>query len=145
MPLTIRVETVKKINDSSSFDFTTNQNDRFSSFAKNVGGLLSFQVAKKVGYGINNAIGAYTMNYRRQGLIENVMNTTDKIFQASMYAGALMAGNWQFAIMGIGSNLISLGSTLFYDEINTRNANFQARYLQSIVGSVRKPNGRIGI
>lgn len=145
MPLTIRIENYKtNSTGNKGFDFSSNKNEKFSSLIQTGSVLVGYQIAKKAGYGINAAVGAYTMDYKRQNQIQNVMNATDRIIGITTTAALFLAGNLPLSLMSIGKTIYDTASTFFYDAINVRNANFQATYLQTIVGTTRKENGRIG-
>ena len=130
--LTIRVET-PFIRHSSVPKTTVEGNEKKDTQANieensgNVGAFVSIQIAKKIGYGVAGRIGSYTQSYLTQNRINFINNVASTVasFAANPYLGAAML-------------VINTGFSIIDDVVATRNANAQASYMQSLIGTSGK-------
>lgn len=148
MPLTIRVETIRntEYGQSSGMNFPqtkSNSNQEFIEKTIVTGlGLKAFNVAAKVGHGVNAAISAYNLNYSRQEQIDQLIFGAENAISLGL---PFVMGNPVIGVANILMKTVNFASNVYFDHMQTRNENSGISNLRAVVGTVRKTNGRIGI
>ncbi len=150
MPLTIRVESIRKHGievqtDGMMFPQKTilNQNPDFMQKTILTGlGLKSFNILAKTGRDINSMVGAYTLNYSRQEYVDRLISGASSALSIGF---SFAVGGPLLGMANIAMQTMNAATDLFYNHISTRNDNYGISNYRSVVGTTRKPNGRIGV